>query len=556
MPRPGTVPARMDAERPDDEIAELARERLGYASLRPGQGEGVASVLAGRDTLAVMSTGSGKSAIYQLAGLRLPGPTIVVSPLISLQADQADAVEDVRHGRAATLNSTLSAREREDVFDGLRDRELEFVLLAPEQLAREDVIDRLREVGPSLFVVDEAHCVSQWGHDFRPEYLRLAEAANALGRPPILALTATAAPPVREEIVRALALRDPEIIVRGFDRPNIHLAVDRHEDASRKTRALLDWVQDAAPGPGIVYCATQRATEEVAEALRDRGVRAGAYHAGMTARERDEAQDAFMDTGDVDVMVATIAFGMGVDKDDVRFVVHHDISESVDAYYQEIGRGGRDGQPAQAVLFYRPQDVGLRRFYAAGRVEREHLDLLARGLRAHGDAVGQEELADELELSDARLGTALHRLARAGIVAIAEDGAVEATDAARAMEDDALAAVVDAAAQIEVEREAFDRSRVDMIRGYAEHDGCRRAFLLGYFGEAYAPPCGNCDRCDEGAETPDTDGLPTVGTRVEHASWGPGTVTGGDDGQVTIVFDRVGYKMLDWEIVRAKGLVR
>ena len=548
----------MDAARVDDEIAELARERLGFAALRPGQAEGVASVLDGRDTLAVMSTGSGKSAIYQLAGLRLPGPTIVVSPLISLQADQADQVEGVRHGRAATLNSTLSPRERDAVFDALHDRELEFVLLAPEQLAREDVVARLRETGPSLFVVDEAHCVSQWGHDFRPEYLRLAEAAEALGngeRPPILALTATAAPPVREEIVRALRLREPEVIVRGFDRPNIHLAVERHDDAQRKTRALLEWVEAAAPGPGIVYCATQRGTEELAEALRERGVRAAAYHAGMGARERDAAQDAFMDEGTVDVMVATIAFGMGVDKDDVRFVVHHDVSESVDAYYQEIGRGGRDGEPARAVLFYRPQDLGLRRFHAAGRVERDQLDRLARGLRAAGGPVAHADLAAELDLSETRLGTALHRLERTGLLTVGDDGSVRATDEARGLDEHALEELVDAAARAEEEREAFDRSRVDMIRGYAECDGCRRAFLLGYFGEAYAPPCGNCDRCDAGEGEADADGLPAVGTRVEHREWGPGTVTGAEDGSITVVFDRVGYKRLDWAIVTEKGLV-
>jgi ATP-dependent DNA helicase RecQ len=541
-----------------DDIAELARERLGFASLRPGQAEGVASVLAGRDTLAVMSTGSGKSAIYQLAGLRLPGPTIVVSPLISLQADQADQVQDVRHGRAATLNSTLSPRERDAVFDALRDRELEFVLLAPEQLARNEVVARLRDTGPSLFVVDEAHCVSQWGHDFRPEYLRLAEAAEALGsaqgRPPILALTATAAPPVREEIVRALRLRDPAIIVRGFDRPNIHLAVERHDDAHRKTRALLDWVAAAAPGPGIVYCATQRTTEELAEALRERGLRAAAYHAGLSARERDGAQDAFMDEGTVDVMVATIAFGMGVDKDDVRFVVHHDVSESVDAYYQEIGRGGRDGGPARAVLFYRPQDLGLRRFHATGRVGREQLDRLVRGLRAAGGPVARANLAAELELSEARLGTALHLLERAGLLTVGDDGSVDATAEGRDLDDDALDVLVHTTARAEEERESFDRSRVDMIRGYAECVGCRRAFLLGYFGEAYAPPCGNCDRCDAGAGETDAGGLPAVGTRVEHRDWGPGTVTGAEDGHVTIVFDRVGYKKLDWSIVTEKGL--
>ncbi len=538
-----------------DEIAALARERLGFARLRPGQAEGVAAVLDGRDTLAVMSTGSGKSAIYQLAGLRLPGPTIVVSPLISLQADQAEQVAAVPEGEAALLNSTLSPKAREQVLEEVEEREVEFLLLAPEQLAREDVLARLREARPSLFVVDEAHCVSQWGHDFRPEYLRLADAAEAVGRPPILALTATAAPPVREEIVRTLALRDPEIIVRGFDRPNIHLAVERHEDAHRKTRALVDWVVDAAPGPGIVYCSTQRGTDELAEELRERGVRAGAYHAGMSAKERDAAQEAFMDDGTVDVMVATIAFGMGVDKPDVRFVVHHDVSESVDAYYQEVGRGGRDGEPARAVLFYRPQDLGLRRFHAAGRVERDALDRLARGLRAAGGPVEHAALADDLDLSEARLGTALHRLERTGLVDLGEDGTATASARARGLDDDELAALVDEAARVEVEREAFDRSRVDMIRGYAEHDGCRRAFLLGYFGEAYAPPCGNCDRCDAGEGGAATTGLPGVGTRVEHREWGPGTVTGAEDGHVTIVFDRVGYKMLDWAIVRDKGLV-
>jgi ATP-dependent DNA helicase RecQ len=231
------------------------------------------------------------------------------------------------------------------------------------------------------------------------------------------------------------------------------------------------------------------------------------------------------------------------------------VSESVDAYYQEIGRGGRDGGPARAVLFYRPQDLGLRRFHASGRVEHKQLDLLARGLRARDEAVAQATLAGELGLSLTRLGAALHRLERAGVVAVHGHGTVGATDAARAMDDEALAAAVGEAAQVEVEREAFDRSRVDMIRGYAEHDGCRRAFLLGYFGEAYTPPCGNCDRCDAGAGAPDTHGLPIVGTRVDHAVWGAGTVTGGDDGQVTIVFDRVGYKVLDWEIVRDKGLI-
>src|SRR4051794_14251727 len=207
------------ASRGRTQIDRLAKERFGYATLRPGQREGVEAILAGRDALCVMSTGSGKSAIYQLAGLLIDGPTIVVSPLIALQRDQVDAVE----GEAELINSTLSERAREEAFEEAEEGEVEFVLLAPEQLANEEVVERLREARPSLFVVDEAHCVSEWGHDFRPDYLRLPAAIAAVGPPPVLALTATAAPPVREEIVSALEMRDPAVIVKGFDRPEIHL---------------------------------------------------------------------------------------------------------------------------------------------------------------------------------------------------------------------------------------------------------------------------------------------------------------------------------------------
>src|SRR3954467_1115526 len=242
---------------PAAEIRRLAREHFGFEELRPGQLEGVQSVLAGRDTLCVMSTGSGKSAIYQLAGLLIDGPTIVVSPLIALQRDQVDA----GGGGAELINSPLSERAREEAFEEAEEGEVEFVLLAPEQLANEEVVERLADARPSLFVVAEAHCVSEWGHDFRPDYLRLPAAIDAVGRPVVLALTATAAPPVRDEIVSVLGMRDPAVIVKGFDRPNIHLAVHTFHDAEHKRRALLDAVAQAEP-PGIVYTATKRAPEE------------------------------------------------------------------------------------------------------------------------------------------------------------------------------------------------------------------------------------------------------------------------------------------------------
>src|SRR4051795_6923441 len=234
------------------QIEHLARERLGFEALRPGQAEGVESVVRGRDALCVMSTGSGKSAIYQLAGLIIDGPTIVVSPLIALQRDQVQAAEEEGIAEAEVINSTLTERQREEAFEEAEDGDVEFVLLAPEQLANEEVVERLREARPSLFVVNEAHCVSEWGHDFRPDYLRLPAAIEAVGRPTVLALTATASPPVREEIVEVLGLREPAVIVRGFDRPNIHLGVHTFHDAEHKRRALLEAVAESEP-PGIVY---------------------------------------------------------------------------------------------------------------------------------------------------------------------------------------------------------------------------------------------------------------------------------------------------------------
>jgi ATP-dependent DNA helicase RecQ len=539
----------------DRDIERVAKRHLGYGELRPGQLDGARSVVGGRDTLAVMSTGSGKSAIYQIAGLLLDGPTIVVSPLIALQEDQMESVEEREDDRlqAATLNSTLTATERAQVFEELRAGELEFVLLAPEQLASAETVARLREATPSLFVVDEAHCVSQWGHDFRPDYLRLGEAREALGDPPLLALTATAAPPVREEIAARLGMRDPEVIVKGFDRPNIWLGVRAFHDAEHKTGALLDAVEEAER-PGIVYAATQRGAEDLAAALVDRGVRAAAYHGGMRPRRREQTQEAFMgDDGDVDVMVATIAFGMGVDKPDVRFVFHHDISESVDAYYQELGRAGRNGEPARAVLFYRPEDVGRRRFFASGKVEHDTLDRIARALRAVDGPVDPVALRDDLGLSRTRVATAVHRLEDAGLIEVDDDGQIEAAN-----RDADLKAAVAKAARAEVDRQAFDRSRVEMMRGYAEEDGCRRAYLLGYFGEPLKPPCGRCDACDAGRGTngvATADGPFGLGARVEHPEWGAGTVQRIEDDMLTVVFDGVGYKTLALEVVEEKGLL-
>jgi ATP-dependent DNA helicase RecQ len=279
----------------------------------------------------------------------------------------------------------------------------------------------------------------------------------------------------------------------------------------------------------------------------------------MPDRQRERTQEAFMDDGEVDVMVATIAFGMGVDKPDVRFVAHHSVSESVDAYWQEVGRGGRDRAPAEAVLFYRPQDLGTRRFQASGRVGRAALDKVARGLRASAGApVAPLAIAEGLELSKTRVATALHRLEEVDLAVLADDGTVTAAPGVEELDDTALAAAVDDAALAEEQRESFDRSRVEMMRAYAEHDGCRRAFVLGYFGEDYEPPCGNCDWCEahaDAVEEEPEDGL-DVGARVAHVEWGEGTVAGREPDQVTVVFDSVGYRTLALALVLERGLLR
>src|SRR3954465_12052073 len=266
-------------------IERAAREVFGFDELRPGQAEAVQSVLGARDTLAVMSTGYGKSAIYQVAALLIPGPTVVVSPLIALQRDQVEELQRERAGGAAAVSSFEAAGARREALDELAEGDLEFLFLSPEQLSNEEVLADVADAQPSLFVVDEAHCISEWGHDFRPDYLKLGAVAEAVGRPPILALTATASPPVREEILERLEMPDADVLVRGFDRPNIWLGVERFHEGHAKRRALIERVRDE-PKPGIVYSATRKLAEELAAELRDAGVEAEHYHGGMNKSAR------------------------------------------------------------------------------------------------------------------------------------------------------------------------------------------------------------------------------------------------------------------------------
>jgi ATP-dependent DNA helicase RecQ len=496
----------------------------------------VAASAAGRDVLAVLPTGGGKSAIYELAGLLRGGPTVVVSPLIALQDDQLAHLEAA--GLPATvLNSAQSAGKRAAALVEACGPD-EFVFVSPEQLANAETREALRRARPGLFVVDEAHLVSQWGRDFRPDYLRLGAQADELGASVRIALTATAAPPVRREICLRLGLRDPEVVIGDFDRPHIELSVHHVRSPADKQR-LIAQVAGELDGSGIVYAATHAGAEAARDTLVGAGERVSLYHAGLGAAARRRAMAEFLD-GPARIVAATVAFGMGVDKPDVRWVLHADVPVSLDAYYQELGRAGRDGERAEARLLYRPEDVGAARHLTARGVSEAVVAEVADALAAVGT----------VESGPRSQTLALARLVDVGAAEWAPDGRVSWTGAL-----DVAGALAAARAEGEREREV-ERSRLEMMRRYAEHTGCRRSFLLSYFGQDYPGPCGACDNDRrQPAARPSAQPFP-VGARVVSDRWGEGTVQRYDGDQVTVLFDDHGYRDLLVPLVVERALLR
>jgi ATP-dependent DNA helicase RecQ len=415
----------------------LLRDVFGFREYRPHQEEIVEHVIAGGDAFVLMPTGGGKSLCYQLPALVRAGAGIIVSPLISLMKDQVDALQAAGVS-AAAYNSSLEAGEARDVLARLHSGELDLLYVAPETLMTESFLARLHEIqataagaGLALFAIDEAHCVSQWGHDFRPEYVQLGQLRGLFPGVPVIACTATADPQTRDDVRARLSLSDAPCYVTGFDRPNIRYTVVDKREPLHQLKVFLD----ARPGEaGIVYCLSRKRTEEVAGKLAAAGVPAAAYHAGLPADVRRRVQDAFA-RDDILVVVATVAFGMGIDKSNVRFVVHFDLPKSIESYYQETGRSGRDGMPAEALLLFGLGDAAVVH------------SLIEGGGRSgpNGDP-GYERDPEQVRVE-------LHKLS-------------------------------------------------SMV-GYADGLSCRREALLGYFGEPYAAPCGNCDICLEPPETYD-----------------------------------------------------
>ena len=402
------------------QLLELLKIHYGFVSFWPGQEKTIDNILAGKSTVVIMPTGGGKSLCYQLSALVLDGVTIVISPLIALMKDQVDSLSKI--GIPATfINSSLTAAETYKRLEAVKKNQYKLLYIAPERFYNAEFVKALNNISVGLFAVDEAHCISQWGHDFRPSYLKLRDAINYVGSPPTMALTATATPEVRQDIIVQLGLSNPELVITGFTRPNLQFGVI-HANEAHKSQFALDVISNVPDKSGIVYVGTRARADTLAQYLLENNIEAVVYHAGMEAPDRKWVQENFM-SGKAKVIVATNAFGLGIDKPDIRFVIHYDMPGTVEAYYQEAGRAGRDGQPSFCLMLYNSRDRRLQEFFIKGDNPPPEIILevyeILEGYKSEIVLITYAELADMVSESvpEMAIGTCLKVLERAGVIA-------------------------------------------------------------------------------------------------------------------------------------------
>jgi ATP-dependent DNA helicase RecQ len=531
------------------DLQRALAEKFGFASFYPGQEEVVQRVLHGKDTLAILATGAGKSLTYQLPALLLEGTTVVVSPLIALMKDQVDMLRQRGINDVVALNSTLSEDQELAARARIATGRVRIVYTTPEKLEDEGFQALLRSIQVPLFVVDEAHCISQWGHDFRPAYLALGHVIERLGRPTVLALTATATPAVREDILHQLGIEHVKPIVKGFDRPNLLYEARKADKEADKLKILagLFTGDQALPGTGIIYTATIKNALEVQRYLTDElDIAASVYHSKLHKEERTSVHELFMEEK-IRAVVATNAFGLGIDKPNIRFVVHYDLPGSIEAYTQEAGRSGRDGELSRCILIYRMSDTRVQNYFLTGKYpDIEEVQRVFGTIEVFGDqsgGVAMTDLRKILQLPLTKLKVILALLKKSGFIEHVGKSAYGLTEAVRKNRD-----LVLSLANYETKK-SYDQSKLAMMLQYAESNVCRRRFLLNYFGEDYdrvnCQACDNCLRIEPGSEEDCwIAGEFRIADVVVHPKFGTGTVERAERDLVTVLFPSFGYKTL------------